>query len=103
MTSGRATGRAGHFCQGPAERGNAVRSARSGAGQSAYSPCYFSAPLPSAHPCGGGRPTWSAEAGVGSRTKVDAARRHRFAVRIVEADPDVRAAADDIRGKRGGH
>ncbi|MFJ5196892.1 hypothetical protein ACIQCQ_33040 [Streptomyces sp. NPDC088394] len=54
-------------------------------------------------PVGRGRPTWSAEAGDRSRTKVDAAGRHRFAVRIVEADPDVRAAADDIRGKCGGH
>ncbi len=38
---------------GPAERVNAVRSARSGAGQFLYSACYFSAPLPSAHPSAG--------------------------------------------------
>ncbi|MEV6749604.1 hypothetical protein AB0N21_35480 [Streptomyces sp. NPDC051080] len=46
---------------GPAERVNAVRSARSGAGQGGagqflYSACYFSAPLPSAHSPAGGDP-----------------------------------------------
>lgn len=45
----------------------------------------------------------SVGAGQRSRAGVDTARCHWFALGVVEADPGVRAAADDIRGKCGGH